>query len=240
MNPILINPNEYDLEDAGVPQTLFAFDMDSVLLNLSFLRPMLCAWFKITMDELVESCMQNGRETFDFNIPGVSNNQLYKAVHELVREHSPSALPNPFMQDTLRYYHELTGDPIVVVTARHRDNTKVTEAWLTENLDGLPFVAIICHGKPKHEVLVNQGCYYFVDDRYKTVDGLHGYIMHPVLYQQPWNQGRDREASSLQIRDLRDLIPIFNIECGLPPARWPGNIPYPDRVGRGKVVDLYA
>jgi len=231
MSDVLINPDEYEIEDYLSKTPLFAFDLDSVLSNTEYLHEGICKKFGVGRFDLDEGRSTEGYQRFQFQIPGVSNNKMYAAIHEIVHDEGPSALPNPFTHDVLSYYHKLTRDPIVVVTARHRDNAQITYNWLKLWLHDIPFHAIVCHGVPKTNVLINVGCDYFVDDRYKTIDNLQGHIMHPVIYTQPWNQGRERQASQLRVRDLRDLIPIFNIETGLPPAYWPGNIPYPNRAG---------
>lgn len=225
MQKILINPDGYDMENAEWPTVRFAFDLDSVLAETTLLEQCL-------EERFGELIVDGPYRTFKLDYVNLPDDKsLYNAIREIQMLHSTNEYGTPYMLDVLRYLHELSGEPIAVVTARHRDCLEVTDTWLRNNLGELPWICAICHGTPKLNVLSNLMVEYFVDDRYKTIFGLQGYIKNPIQYIRPWNIGRGMPASRLRIRDLRDLIPLINIEFGYPPVNWPGNIAYPDVVG---------
>jgi hypothetical protein len=230
MNKILINPDTYALEDAGHVVTEFAFDLDSVLSECRYIPVQVAAILGVSLSEVIEGSKVDGVQHFQYRVDGVSNNTMYAAVNQVVHDYSYTAPTTLYMREVMLYLHDLTGLPITICTARKRTNADVTKAWLDLHLEGIPYQCYISCGREKYKILVDAGVRFFVDDRYKTIDNLWGHILGPILYRRPWNQGRKREASCFQIRDLRDMIPLFNIENRLPPATWPGYIPYPDTV----------
>lgn len=224
---VFINPTEDELDGH---RTIIAFDMDSVLNEGDYLKEYIAKRFGYNSGLDIRGKGPEGYEKFSYEIPGVSRNKVYKAIHEGVYEESPSALPSPFMADVLKYVYQVTGEPIAVVTARAQQNAGVTYRWLTENLGGTPFRAYVMDGVTKNTVLNLLYTQIFVDDRWKTIMNLLGEIPYPVMFKRPWNQGRPVRMPALEIRDLRDIIPLLNIQLGRVPMEWPGYIPYPNRI----------
>jgi hypothetical protein len=79
-------------------------------------------------------------------------------------------------------------------------------------------------------------CIIFVDDRFKTVANLLSWIADPVLYRRPWNQNRPGKLPVLEVRDLRDIIPLLNITLRRVPMDWPSYVPFPEP--KGERIDV--
>ena len=65
------------------------------------------------------------------------------------------------------------------------------------------------HGVIKDIPLKAHNVTTFVDDRFKTIQGLseRGSVILPTLYKRPWNQGRAHSMPILEIDDLRGILP---------------------------------
>jgi hypothetical protein len=87
--------------------------------------------------------------------------------------------------------------------------------------------------RDKAAILKAIKCFCFIDDRYRTVVELDDHIAMPVLYKRPWNQGRPYRPTMIEIRDLRDIIPIANMVAFNNPMDWPLGVGYPPRNGNG-------
>jgi 5'(3')-deoxyribonucleotidase len=219
---IFINPDFYDV----MFRTPIAFDLDSVMNDSTYLREYVANTFGLTMKDIMGH--KDGHEVFHFEIPGVSDYDIGRVVNKCIREESPSALPSPYMKQVMLYVWCVTAQPIAVVTARHPSNCTVTKNWLDENLDGIPYRAYVMHGEKKNKVLGLLDVKIFVDDRHQTIRNLIGKIDYPVLYRQAWNQGRRDKLPAIEVRDLRDIIPLLNIQLGRMPTAWPEGLPYPN------------
>jgi hypothetical protein len=174
----------------------------------------------------------DGYERFHFDHPDYTDEEISFIVQKFVLEESPSLLPTPFAIEVLTYCWICTGQPITVITYRPFDAAQVTWDWLNENLPKcVPFNLIMLQGMQKDVVLGRLGTKVYVDDRYKTANILRNVVDISVLYRRPWNQGRKFAAGDMTIHDLRGLIPIINFLTGTHIMDWPGNIPYPNRLG---------
>jgi hypothetical protein len=228
----MVNPKARDLDFISA----FAFDMDSVLVEANPLRECVADRYNTTIEDI--KTFENGFETFTFHVDGISQTEMYNLIRDIIIEESPSWLPTPFMQPVMKYINQVTGLPITVVTARDKATEEVTYNWLYENLDGVPFRAIICSGMAKEIVLKNMCTVFFVDDRLKTIIKLVNHIDMPILYKRPWNQGR-LDPGTIQINDLRDMIPIVNLYNRVRPMQWPADVPYPKPNGE-RITKKYA
>ena len=236
---VIINPEHREI--GAEHQTPIAFDLDSVLntgLNLDIMVA-LCREFNVPMGSLRTVDPEYGFEMFSYKVSGVSDRDIARVVNQSVYEDSPSALPSAFMSEVMSYVHQVTGRPIAVVTARHTRTVGVTYRWLAQWLDTIPFYAYIINGDTKNSVLNYIGTEIFVDDRHNTIKGLVNQIPWPVLYKHPWNQGRPERLPVVEIRDLRDVIPLLNIITGRVPMMWPCNVPYPKPDGE-RITKRYA
>jgi hypothetical protein len=214
-----------------------AFDMDSVLTNGTWLRHYVAKHFGMKLKD-VAGHHKKGYEVFYFGVPGADHEEVGRVVDRGILEESPSALPSPYMAEVTQYVYNVTHSPILVVTARAEANIDVTWQWLHENLT-VPFIVYMVKGHgDKAKLLAHHDVKIFIDDRHKTVRNLVNVIPYPVMYQQPWNQGRD-PISAIEIRDLRDIIPVLNLQLGRVPMEWPGTIPYPKPHGE-RITKKYA
>jgi len=226
------NPTKGELKAAGIVAPI-AFDLDGVLSETGgILREGIQSHYGI---DDIRVC-DDGYQTFQYAVPGVGQREMFDLVNKIIAEESMGALPTPFMQDCMRYFYDVTDEPVTIVTARVQENMDVTYKWLWANMPmPVPYNLIMVNGMQKEVVLNRIKTDIFVDDRYKTVRNLEDYIAMPVLYERPWNQNRPVKAGAFSIRDLREMIPVFNMALQLRPMRWPGNIPYPNRMGRGDI-----
>ena len=208
-----------------------AFDMDSVLNEGTWLRHYVAEHFGTTMAAVKGHDRNGGHEVFHFKIPGVDD-EMRRVIDLGIKKESPSALPTPHLREVMEYVHLVTERPILVITFRNRDNADVTRRWLSENLH-VPYMCVICDGMNKHHMLRMVEAQIFVDDRHKTIKNLwrKNVIPYPVVYKRPWNQGRARKLPVCEINDLRDIIPLLNIQLGRNPMDWPAGLPHPDKRG---------
>lgn len=235
---VFLNPTFDELPMSVRDNTPIAFDMDSVLNEGDYLRHYIANHFGTTMDAIILKD-PSGYECFNFKVPGVSEREIVDVIDRCILEESPSALPTPFLADVLKWVHEITGRPIAVVTQRNWITSAVTHDWLEEHLDGIPFYAYIINGSSKNDTLHMLGVDIFIDDRWKTIGNLISRIKYPVLYNRPWNIGRPLDLEVLRVRDLRDIIPLLNIELGRVPMDWPWYVPYPRPQGE-RITKRYA
>jgi len=224
------NPTKAELKASDIFAPI-AFDMDGVLSETGgILREGIQNHYGVD-DIRVEV---DGYRTFNYHVPGVDQREMFDLVNHIIGEDSLGALPTPFMAECMEYFYDITDEPITIVTARVQENMGVTYQWLEHNFP-VPFNLIMVNGMQKEVVLNRIKTDIFVDDRYKTIRNLEDYIAMPVLYERPWNQNRPAAAGAFSIRDLREMIPVFNMALQLRPMRWPGHIPYPNRMGRGDI-----
>jgi hypothetical protein len=232
---VFVNPTGGEIDPC-----IIAFDLDSVLNTVGHdIGRGIAKAFNVTYETARSVDPEYGYEKFHFEVPGVGYKEMSKVVNKIIMEESPSSLPSPFMASVLRYVYEVTGTPIQVVTARNPMTVGVTKRWLFENLDGIPFRAYLQHGVPKAVTLKMMKASIFVDDRHKTIAGLIDKIEYPVLYQRPWNNGRPIRLPVVEIRDLRDIIPLLNLKLGRVPMDWPSYIPFPKPEGE-RTTKKYA
>jgi hypothetical protein len=228
---VFINPDEDDVHHMP-HRTPIAFDMDSVMNNMgSDLGHYIADHFGVTFGSVHDYDTITGFQKFMFKVPDVSGNAIRKVVHKFILEESPSAMSTPWLHSVMRYVYSVTGMPITVITARPPETVDVTHNWLLENLASTPFTCYMTHGISKAPVLELIHADIFVDDRWKTILRLMGEIEYPVLYRRPWNVGRPVPLPVLNIRDLRDIIPLLNIKIGRVPTAWPERVPYPNTEG---------
>lgn len=220
------NPTKEELADSGITATI-AFDLDSVLAEAPYLEVGVCEKFGVPNCRVYH---QDGYRMFNYFVAGVSKSEITAAVKDLIISEGPSALPTPYMAGVLRYIHEVTHQPITVITHRSFDTMEVTHKWLAENMaKDVPFNLIMTEG-PKEIILKRIGTQVFVDDRYKTVYRMQRLMKGiTVLYKRPWNQGRRVAAGDMTINDLRDLIPFVNFVVSKSVGDWPVDVPYPNR-----------
>lgn len=217
-------------------RTPIAFDLDSVLNETTGqdIAKALTKEFGIP-DERLREHHPDGYEMFNFKVGDVPVKEVVRVVNKAILEDSPSALASPFMSEVMDYVYKVTEQPITVITARHPMNVGVTYRWLEEHLN-VPFIAYVMHGRKKETVLQHLGSRIFIDDRWKTIQSMidWGGLLFPVIYSRPWNENRPKELDATRIRDLRDIIPLLNINLGRNPMEWPHWVPYPKPNGERK------
>jgi hypothetical protein len=219
---VFLNP---DMADVGQHRAVMAFDLDSVLNNMGEnLRGYIADIYMMDMKDVTDTSA--GYEKFHFEVPGVPNDEIGRHVNDFVMNESPSLLTTPYMREVMQYVHDRTNAPVTVVTARWAGAVGVTKRWLEEALGDIPFVAYIVNGPPKSTVLSYLYNLAFVDDRWKTVEGLINKIPWPIMYRRPWNM-RPVYLPVVKINDLRDVIPLLNILTGEIPTAWPKGVDHP-------------
>ncbi|HDK44323.1 MAG TPA: hypothetical protein ENG91_07215 [Desulfobacteraceae bacterium] len=112
------------------------------------------------------------------------------------------------MPGAVRVLEELTGyATVTLVTAR--PDPEPIRTWfesLTDaaTSDGIRIVAMGAHDdKPRH--IKGYGIEYFIDDRAETCRQLEQAGINPIVFSQPWNQGRHSFKSVASWREIRDL-----------------------------------
>ena len=124
------NPTMDELNEAGLCVPV-AFDMDGVLSETgTILYEAVCKRFNVDDCRVYE----NGYETFNFKVDGISGSKMFSAINEIIGEEAGAALPSPYMADVMAYVYETTGEPITIVTARAQENMTITYEWLAQNL----------------------------------------------------------------------------------------------------------
>ncbi|MBW2645205.1 MAG: hypothetical protein JRE23_03315 [Deltaproteobacteria bacterium] len=207
---VFVNP---DVADVGMHRAVMAFDLDSVLNTMGRnLRGYIEKQYGMPPGGCTD--VSAGWEKFHFAVPGIEDKEIGRLVNDFVMNESPSLLTTPYMREVMAYVHDRTNAPVTVVTARWHGAVGVTKRWLEEALGDIPFIAYIVNGLS------------FVDDRWKTCEGLISKIPWPVMFRRPWNC-RPVYLPVIKIDDLRDIIPLLNILTGEVPTAWPDDIPHP-------------
>jgi hypothetical protein len=227
---VWINPSEKDIGDN---RALIGFDLDAVL-NSGLSRCIterLAKHYGVGIDNVRNTHPIHGYEMFNLGPNGSDVQEVMKIVETSVIEDSPSVLSSPWMKEVMDFVYQATGDPITVITSRNPNALDVTHNWLVQWLDDLPFNCYIMHGRGKGAPIAMLGLSIFVDDRWKTINNLLSWCEYPVLFQRPWNRFRPDPLPVLEIRDLRDIIPLVNIKLGRNPMDWPYWVPFPKPEG---------
>lgn len=194
-------------------------------------------------------CGDDGIRRFDYPWPDwYDQKNIYDDIAAIINEKGMEQEPTAWAIQCLRYIHEITGEPIHVLTARREDNMAVTSAWLHLHLGTeIPYELQHTKGRPKWEILngVKERFNIFhVDDRFKTISQIADNCptVLPVLFNAEWNTGRDwfdgkevcpgdipvGRRGYIRINDLRDIIPLVNMGCGLNINQWPcETMPHP-------------
>jgi hypothetical protein len=237
---VWINPT---VEEVGDFRNIIGFDMDSVLNYgcSGAIRNAFMNEFGIAEVEIVDTDPIHGHRIFHMNPPeyiDYSNNFIYKLIADVIINDSPSFLTTPFMPAVTEYVYKVTGKPITVITLRKPSTVHVTHDWLAENLT-VPFRCYILNGKSKDHLVDRLNLSIFIDDRHKTIKNLLSWCEYPVLYKREWNQNRPIRLPVIEIRDLRDIIPLLNIKLGRVPMEWPEGLPYPKPNGE-RITKKYA
>ena len=222
---VFVNPT---IEDVGQHRAVMAFDLDSVLNNMGDnIRGHIANMYGMPTAEVTDTSA--GYEKFHFHVPGISDQEIGRAVNDFVMNESPSLMGTPYLRQVMGYVHSRTNAPITVVTARWPGAVGVTKRWIEENIGDVPFIAYIVNGPPKATVLNYLHTLAFVDDRWKTVEGLVNQIPWPVMFNRPWNRRPVYlPGNVIRINDLRDIIPLLNILTGEVPTAWPDGLPHPN------------
>ena len=217
-------------EDVKGNRWEIGFDMDSVLNEMGDdLGRHLAKEFGVSLDDL-RAPDETGVRRFHFSHPSISHTAIADEVMRYVREESINLEATPYMRLVTRYVYEITKVPILVVTCRPASAVSSTYNWLKNNLD-VPFMCCMVDGhRDKAAILEAVRCKMFVDDRYRTCMEIADAGMLPVVYDRPWNIGRDTYKGAVHAADLRDILPVVNILHGKPPLYLPDYIPYPLRV----------
>ena len=217
---------ELTAEDLTGNRIGIAFDCDSVMNQMGDNLGHYIAKVYGFSTSTVRATDEHGNRKFHYKVPGLSSGKVFKTVLKYILEESPSELATPYMNDVMKYIHDLTDVEIVVVTARPASTKDVTYNWLKENLT-VPFICIMVPGHgDKTAILKEVETELFVDDRYRTVAGLNNIMPYSVAYTRPWNIGRE-EPGAFRVDDLRGIIPIANLLYGRNPIVWPDYIPHP-------------
>lgn len=112
------------------------------------------------------------------------------------------------MPDSVRVLTSLSRRaPLTFVTARPRQQPIAT--WLRRILgpEVFPRVRLVAMGDHDRKLayLTELGLRYFVDDRAETCVDLERQGFTPIVFAQPWNQGRHQLASVSSWREIEDL-----------------------------------
>ena len=221
---VFVNP---DVADVGQHRAVMAFDLDSVLNTMGDnIRKYIAQLYHVPTWEVTDTAA--GYEKFHFQVPGIEGREIGRHVNDFVMNESPSLLTTPYVRQVMKYVYKRTNTPITVVTARWPGAVGVTKRWLEENLGDVPFICYIVNGPPKSRVLNYLYTLAFVDDRWKTCEGLISRIPWPIMYRRPWNR-RPVYLPVVEVDDLRDVIPLLNLLTGEVPTVWPDGLPHPDR-----------
>lgn len=225
------NPTHEQCQNMGLEGVPLAFDFDSVLNNLGVgLESYLSSVLGVPVTGYDSTL---GYTKFSFKHSWFSEQTIRKIIHSYIEEYSFLVGPNPWVNEFLTWYTNVTRSPVVIVTSRPPHLEYATGRWIFSNLDrSIDMRLVMLHGIPKSQVLEPMGIQAFVDDRYKTCKSLKGVIDWSIVYRQPWNQGRPESAGHLEIDSVLDLIPFVNIGLGRRPMQWPHNLPYPYRGGK--------
>jgi len=204
-----------------MPRLNINFDLDGVLVNyLDHLKTFLA---KRGIQHI-----PTGNWFFD-TVPEISNEKLFEYINEAMRDVA-QIFPMPGAHAVLRYLHDLTGDPITIVTNRPISNIDVTVRTIDYVTGGVPYLFAMVDSAKEKPRLIRTKC--FIDDRRRTAIGLakKGYTVFmpkmeyntPIIPQEGFsivNKGKVHQAGVWKrtdgqihiIKDIRCLLKSDNL-----------------------------
>ncbi|NOX24966.1 MAG: hypothetical protein GXP59_02410 [Deltaproteobacteria bacterium] len=181
---------------------LIGFDIDGVVSNTSeaFLRI-------LKQKHGIEGIKVTDITEFDVS-------KCLAIAPETIDEIFGILLRNPIEADLQPMPHAVTvlreigrHAPLTLITAR--PEPKPIAAWLQHILgqDTFRQVRLTAMGDHdgKAEYIKKSGLKYFIDDRHQTCLELVRHGITPLVFRQPWNEGRHNLLSVSSWREIRDL-----------------------------------
>ena len=114
--------------------------------------------------------------------------------------------PYPDAENVLKRVGQASGR-VLMVTAR--PDPGPMKAWMKRLFDGQhDHAQIVATGsyEAKTDVLLAEGVRWFVEDRLETCDLLKAAGIDPVVFKQPWNQGRHNYLEVASWQELEQYI----------------------------------
>ncbi len=133
--------------------------------------------------------------------------EVVEAVFRRILLNSVEAGLRP-MAGAIEVLEELTGHATITLVTARPDPAPVRD-WLYTVMrpaacTNIRIVAMGAHDdKPRH--IQEHGLEYFVDDRAETCRQLAGTGIQPVVFSQPWNEGRHSFATVNSWQEIRAL-----------------------------------
>jgi uncharacterized HAD superfamily protein len=181
---------------------LIGFDIDGVVSDTSeaFIRILK---LKYGISGIVEADITEFDVSECLNIPPKTIDDVFEVL--LKNPIEADLKPLPQAVTVLRQMGELA--PLTFITARPEQ--KPIAAWLQHVLGAKTFsrVRLIAMGDHdgKADYIKQSGLKYFVDDRYQTCLDLARQGITPLVFNQPWNEGRHNLRSISSWQEIKDL-----------------------------------
>jgi len=122
-------------------------------------------------------------------------------------------LPYSNAIEFLNYYHKITNDPIIFVSARQ--DKENTIKWLRLHLPELPWEAHFVRGIYKIQPIIRKNIKVFVEDRLKIAIDLARQDIKILLLDRSWNQlDLSNVDNIMRVKDWDEIKDYFDMLRG--------------------------
>jgi phosphoglycolate phosphatase-like HAD superfamily hydrolase len=177
----------------------YAFDIDGVIANFDeAFRSHIKEKFKVT--ELGDI------SNFKYEIEGVTDEEVWEEVKHVINKKSYRIRPYSDAIHMVRDVYKKTKRPIHFLTARPKETEHMTLRWLQHWIQ-VPFSLTANVGSThKGRHLVKRGFDGLVEDRYRTAVDAAKHLKKVILFNRPWNMGRDVPDNVKRVDTYQQLL----------------------------------
>lgn len=182
-------------------KTKIAYDFDGVLCNS------MPAFHQYWQEKYNYRMSDYKHNSFEMPMPKDYNmSNIYSDIVESINLYQTYLWPHTFAMEMMREFAREYNEQPIIITARSRKTTEVTDAWLRHYL-GIPFTLVHVGGHSGKADIVGPeyGVQYYVEDRFRTVNQLAKTEVKTFMPERPWNYGRPLPDNVVIVNNLLDV-----------------------------------
>lgn len=178
---------------------MIAYDIDGCFLDL-------CSLFSAYAMSKFQTNIKNVKH-YDLTIgTGLTKDQVWKAIEWAYR--NPEMVPiYEGAEEVVRKTYELTGEPILFITARPASSAHQTHETIRRFCD-VPYLIAFANDHKKIDYLT--GKRYFVDDRRRTAIQLAKHGLTVFMPRRSYNELSYDHDGIIPIDGIHELVPFLD------------------------------